>query len=682
MTPTSATMPPSPDLRPRRLNLTPTQQQYILAATAEVICATALNRPPVISDSTLAGAARELVSGAFVSLKRGQNLRGCCGGLQNGPITLGRALYDAAVRSVVDDVRFPVVSPNELEHLHMEIWLLHSPESVQARGEARAQAVRTGGKHGLIVTRGGNRGLLLPGVAADHDWDAHRFLQQTCIKAGLHPSMWQDDATSVSTFEGDVLRGRLGDLRADEADLPSVIPVGRNEVTAYVAFCRENLRALLSGALPSYYLIGQRDFNVTGVALHMGATGHDSGLQFCHLALRQGVPLQATLFQLTRQAAEHLAREGIAASRVDNLPIGLTLLFDPNLHGHMASVELAGLDVRRRGLAALERDRVGLVFDVDRTAESLLEEAARLAQVRGAGNAGVFSFEVVTSEPTVRLSTAPRPMAGPAVRLPAVAGRFYPADAGALAAVVDELLAGRRAAEAWAAALVPHAGLRYSGRLAAEVLSRVRLPPRVIVLGPKHTPLGMEWAVAPHETWRIPGCTLPSDPAFARVLADAIPGLELDAAAHQAEHAIEVQLPLLARLAPDVKVVGIAIGHADLASCLRFAEGLANVLRRCEEQPLLLISSDMNHFATDEATRQLDALALGVLEGLDPKEIHDTVSENQISMCGILPAVIVLETLRRLGRLKRAQRVGYATSADVTHDTSRVVGYAGMLFGT
>jgi AmmeMemoRadiSam system protein B len=65
----------------------------------------------------------------------------------------------------------------------------------------------------------------------------------------------------------------------------------------------------------------------------------------------------------------------------------------------------------------------------------------------------------------------------------------------------------------------------------------------------------------------------------------------------------------------------------------------------------------------------------------DPALLYHTVRENEISMCGVLPAVIVLQTLRLLGRFSRAERAGYATSADVSGDTSRVVGYAGMLFG-
>jgi len=95
---------------------------------------------------------------------------------------------------------------------------------------------------------------------------------------------------------------------------------------------------------------------------------------------------------------------------------------------------------------------------------------------------------------------------------------------------------------------------------------------------------------------------------------------------------------------------------------------------------LLVISSDMNHFATDQENRRLDEMALAALDQLDPDHLFDVVHSNNISMCGLLPAVIVLKTLRKLDRLKSAQRVAYGTSADVSGDTSRVVGYAGMLF--
>jgi AmmeMemoRadiSam system protein B len=191
----------------------------------------------------------------------------------------------------------------------------------------------------------------------------------------------------------------------------------------------------------------------------------------------------------------------------------------------------------------------------------------------------------------------------------------------------------------------------------------------------------MEWAAAPHQTWALPGCNVASDFMLVRRLCQAIEGLEMDAVAHQQEHAIEVELPFLARLAPEAKVVGISIAHGDLDSCRRFAKGLAEVIRGRDEKPLLLISSDMNHFAPDAENRRLDALALDALETGDPEKLFNTVNSHHISMCGVLPAVIVLETMKLLGGFNKAERVGYATTSDVTGDKSRVVGYAGMLLG-
>src|SRR2546421_5520635 len=96
---------------------------------------------------------------------------------------------------------------------------------------------------------------------------------------------------------------------------------------------------------------------------------------------------------------------------------------------------------------------------------------------------------------------------------------------------------------------------------------------------------------------------------------------------------------------------------------------------------LLVISSEMNHYASVSETRRLDEMALAAMETLDAEKLYETVTSRHISMCGMLPAVIVMETLRRLKKLKRMERVAYGTSGDVSGDTSRVVGYAGMLVG-
>ena len=216
--------------------------------------------------------------------------------------------------------------------------------------------------------------------------------------------------------------------------------------------------------------------------------------------------------------------------------------------------------------------------------------------------------------------------------------------------------------------------------LMAAVFDRIEVPETVIVIGPKHTRFGVEWAVAPHETWQLPGITVASDIELAQQLADSIADLELDAGAHLREHAIEVELPLLAHVARESRVVGIAIGAGDLERCQQFAEGLAGVLKQRDERVLLVISSDMNHFASDAETRRLDEIALTALESMKPEEVFNTVRDNHISMCGVLPAVMVLDALNRIEPLKKCERVDYATTADTTGDKERVVGYAGMLF--
>jgi AmmeMemoRadiSam system protein B/AmmeMemoRadiSam system protein A len=658
-----------------RSELTREQMQALAAAARMLVRSLVLGEPA--ADPALGSLGDQVVAGAFVSLKRGSHLRSCCG-VFGQPIRVRAALEMAATRTVWEDVRFPPISPSEVDHLQMEVWLLHSPEPVHARGEERAAAVAVG-KHGIQVVRGQQHGLFLPSVAIDNQWDSRRFLDQVCIKAGLPPGAWQDDATALSTFEGEVVRSPLAGPDGPRAAPRLAGLCTAEETRLYAGFCCDNIGAFLSGTTPSYYFSAAPDGNVNGVILSLQRPG--AGVtHFCQLSLRPGVPLQCTLFALSQNAARLLAAQPLTAETVAAMRVSVTLLHDPVLHGTALDSDLAGFDPQHRALLVLEGNKSGIVFDPSRQPADLLAEAIDQARVTRPANAAVFSLDALAIAPFT-LSTAPRQVQGPTVRPAAVAGQFYPADAAELARMVDGLLEGERRTEAWPAAMLPHAGLMFSGRIAANVLKRLQIPRTVIVLGPKHTNLGVEWAVAPHQTWTFPGGRLESDVSLAQELARAIPGLELDASAHQREHAIEVELPVLARLAPESRVVGIAIGAGDLASCRRFAEGLANVLKARTDRPLLLISSDMNHYATDAENRRLDALALAALARLDPAEVYDTVTSNNISMCGLLPAVIVLETLRLFGSVRRAEQVDYATSADVNGDTNRVVGYAGMLFG-
>jgi len=479
---------------PEEPQLTEQDDALVFRSAGRRVEAAVNSQTPEVMKRALGEMGDKPVYGVFVSLKREGQLRSCCGVL--GPtIPLYEAVDRAAERAAKDDPRFPPISADELDRLNMEVWLLWGVAPIEEKGEGRVDAVLVG-KHGLIISQGHNRGLLLPSVAIEHNWDARQFLAQTCRKAGLPIDAWKDDATEVMTFDGRAIRGALREDAADEE------------------------------------------------------------------------PVEA------------------------------------------------------------EQES-----DCD------------------------------------------------AVRPAAVAGAFYPGSPMHLEAELNVLFPEPPKPQPWPAVMVPHAGWMYSGRLAAATLARVKMTETVVVLCPKHRAEGPDWSVAPHDVWELPGGNLHSDRELAMRLADGIDGLRASAAAHAEEHAIEVLLPMLARLSPGIRVVGISIGMSRIDELLRFGSQMAQVLDGLPSRPLLIISSDLNHFADEQTTRRLDQLALAAMESLDPALFHETVRSNRISMCGAAAAAIVMRTLKEWGVLKRTELVGHTTSAEVSGDTGRVVGYAGMLLG-
>lgn len=661
-------------------------ETQIVQATARMLLAATLGRQMPSAESELGEAAQQPVLGAFVSLKRRGRLRGCCGFLGSS-VPLAQALVHAAQRTVSDDHRFPPVAVRELPHLEMEVWLLANQQLVTARGQARREAVEIG-RHGLQIALGESRGLLLPGVALEHGLDAEAFLDHVCLKAELPPGAWRDERATLWTFEGHCLRRPLAPLLPPELPDAAGLRLSTAELEGLAQYCYDNLRAMVCGAAPSYFALGLPDGQVHGLILSLHRADGQELLQAHRLALKHGMPLQSTLFALTDGLAQSLGRARVLPNDIleNRCRIGLAILTEPALHGSVAHSDLAGYHGGQHLLLVLEQGRSAALYDPRQPAEQLVQQAAQAAAVQSPSTAQVLSLRCASNLPQVRAVNAPVPLSGSAVRPPAVAGRFYPADPAELQALVDDCLSAapeqaEEPARPWAAIMVPHAGLIYSGRIAGQTFRRVQIPDTVLILGPKHTPHGVPWAVAPHAAWDIPGARLAGDLELARQLVAAVEGLHLDAAAHAQEHGIEVELPFVARLAPHAKVVGIAIGGGDLSRCRQFAAGLARVLAPLPAPPLLVISSDMNHYASDEDTRRLDALALKAMLSGDPERLYQTVMRHNISMCGVLPAVIVMETLRALGRLRRIEQVAYGTSGDVSGDRRRVVGYAGMLLG-
>jgi hypothetical protein len=204
---------------------------------------------------------------------------------------------------------------------------------------------------------------------------------------------------------------------------------------------------------------------VAGVILTLQqAQDAANATHLCQLSLRPGVPLQSTLFTLCQHAAQVLANQRLAPETLATLQVRVAILHDPILHGTAQEPDLAGVDPRHRAILAMEGNKSAVVFGPSRPAADLLAEAVRAARVMHPASAPVFSLDALAVAPFT-LSTAPRPVRGHAIRPPAAAGSFYPADAGELSRMVDALLEGEGTAETWPAAMLPHAGLVYSGAL-------------------------------------------------------------------------------------------------------------------------------------------------------------------------------------------------------------------------
>lgn len=283
-----------------------------------------------------------------------------------------------------------------------------------------------------------------------------------------------------------------------------------------------------------------------------------------------------------------------------------------------------------------------------------------------------------------------------AVRTPAVAGRFYPSRADELLREVQRYAPAIATSRVHAIGCVaPHAGYIYSGSVAGAVYSRLEIPERCVILCPNHTGKGRPLAIMANTTWQTPlGEVAPDADLSARMLR-LFPALQEDSAAHRGEHAIEVQLPFLQTeqtklQQPKPKIVPIALGTRDFGVLNGLGESLAEAIANRHEEvqennrpektqnTLIIASSDMNHYESDAVTRVKDRKAIERLLALDARGLWEVVIREDISMCGLGPAIVMLTAAKLLGATS-ATLVKYATSGEVSGDYESVVGYAGII---
>ena len=264
------------------------------------------------------------------------------------------------------------------------------------------------------------------------------------------------------------------------------------------------------------------------------------------------------------------------------------------------------------------------------------------------------------------------------IRNAVAAGRFYPDSASEIREMMETLVDESAEKEAVIGLLTPHAGYPYSGTVAGATISRVKFKDTFIIMGPSHTGAGRPFSIMSEGAWRTPLGEVEIDSELGKKLLATSDYLQEDETAHTYEHAIEVQLPFLQYLKPDIKIVPIILAYATADTYKKIGRDIAAAIKESDGKAVIIASGDMTHYEPQKIAEEKDNQALKAMLKLDEDELTRRYQELDISMCAYGPAVCLISAAKELGATG-AELVKYQTSGDVTGDYSSVVGYAGII---
>lgn len=264
------------------------------------------------------------------------------------------------------------------------------------------------------------------------------------------------------------------------------------------------------------------------------------------------------------------------------------------------------------------------------------------------------------------------------IRNPVVAGQFYPGSPGELRSMIASMVDEKVVKEEVIGLLSPHAGYVYSGSVAGATVSRIQLKDTFVIMGPNHTGGGHPFSIMTEGMWKTPLGDVEIDSELGKRILASSEHLQEDHLAHVYEHSIEVQIPFLQYFKPDIRLVPIILSHAGGDVYREIGMAIASAIKELKREAVILASSDMTHYESQESAQQKDRLAIAAILGLNEDDLLEKIVQFSISMCGYAPAVALITAAKELG-VSETELVGYQTSGDVTGDYSAVVGYAGII---
>ncbi len=272
------------------------------------------------------------------------------------------------------------------------------------------------------------------------------------------------------------------------------------------------------------------------------------------------------------------------------------------------------------------------------------------------------------------------------IRESVIAGTWYPGDPGTLEKTlrgyldaVPETEDKTPFAEPPTALIVPHAGYRYSGQVAAHAYKRLQNAPfdTVFIIAPSHRVRFSGVSVYDGAGYRTPLGVVPIDRETTTALMQSDDRIRYVPEAHAQEHSLEIQLPFLQTVLGDFTLVPLVMGDQSLSTCRWLSEKAASAARG--KSALIVASTDLSHYHSYEAAKKLDKVVLDRVAAFDPEGLNRRLASGECEACGGGPMVAAMMAARHLGA-DDAQVLNYANSGDVTGDKSRVVGYMAAVF--
>ncbi|MFQ5572769.1 MAG: MEMO1 family protein [Nitrosopumilaceae archaeon] len=274
------------------------------------------------------------------------------------------------------------------------------------------------------------------------------------------------------------------------------------------------------------------------------------------------------------------------------------------------------------------------------------------------------------------------------IRTPAVAGMFYPGEKNELKESIHQCflhafgpgkLPPTKEKKKIFGVICPHAGYMYSGSIACHSFYSIssESPELFIIIGPNHWGVGCNVAAMKDCSWETPLGQVDVDSEAATELSKISNMVDLDFFSHTKEHSLEVQVPMLQQVYSKFKILPIILINQEKNAAEEIGKAVATIAK--QKNSMIIGSSDFTHYEPNEFAHEQDKALIEPILDLDVDQFYKVLYEKNVTACGYGAIASTMVACKKLGATK-GELLKYATSGDVTGETSSVVGYGSIIF--